>query len=101
MDIERHALDSQIGATDALRYGMALIPHMKVRIAHGLYDLVTPYFASDRIATLMYLSDEVADNLSLEHYRDGHTFYAWTESRRQFALDASTFCDGATVSSRR
>lgn len=91
VDIERHALESQIGATDDLRYGMALNPHMKVRITHGLYDLVTPYFASNRIANLMYLNDAVADNLSLVHYRGGHMFYAWEESRRQFAEDISEF----------
>ncbi len=96
VDIERHALESQIGATDDLRYSMALNPHMKVRITHGLYDLVTPYFASNRIANLMYLNDKVADNLSLVHYRGGHMFYAWAESRSRFTQDVSEFYSGAS-----
>ena len=96
VDIERHALESQIGATDDLRYAMALNPHMKVRISHGLYDLVTPYFASNRIASLMYLNDAVADNLSLVHYQGGHMFYAWAESRSQFSRDISEFYSGSS-----
>lgn len=91
VDLQRHALQSQIGATDDLRYGMSLNPSMKVRISHGIYDLVTPYFASDRIARLMRLSEQSRSNLSLKHYRGGHMFYAWDESRRAFANDMSRF----------
>jgi carboxypeptidase C (cathepsin A) len=95
VDIERHALDSQIGATDDLRYGMVLNPHMKVRITHGHYDLVTPFAASDRIAGLMGLNQDIADNLSLQHYPGGHMFYAWAESRRRFSGDIAEFYRGA------
>lgn len=91
VDIERHALESQIGATDDLRYGMSLNPHMKVRITHGIYDLVTPYFSSNRIASLMRLSPPVHQNLSLKHYRGGHMFYAWEASRKEFSTDMAAF----------
>ena len=39
------------GATDDFRYGMSLNPHMKAFITHGRYDLVTPYYATDRLRT--------------------------------------------------
>jgi carboxypeptidase C (cathepsin A) len=96
VDIERHALESQIGSADDLRYGMALNPYMKVRITHGIYDLVTPYFSTDRIAAHMNLNERVAENLSLVHYPGGHMFYAWEESRRQFASDIAEFYCGAS-----
>lgn len=96
VDIERHALESQIGATDDLRYGMSLNRHMKVRITHGIYDLVTPYFASNRIADLLYLSPELRENLSLVHYPGGHMFYAWSESREKFARDMKEFYTGVS-----
>jgi carboxypeptidase C (cathepsin A) len=34
-------------STDALRRDLALDPALRVVVAHGLYDLVTPYFASE------------------------------------------------------
>ena len=64
---------------------------MKVRITHGVYDLVTPYFASERICRQMKLSEALAGNLSLKHYRGGHMFYAWDESRREFRRDMEAF----------
>jgi carboxypeptidase C (cathepsin A) len=91
VDIERHALQSQIGATDDLRYAMSLAPHMRVRITHGLYDLVTPYFASERLARLIPMQDRSHRNLSLKHYAGGHMFYAWDASRSAFATDMREF----------
>lgn len=95
VDMERHALESQIGATDDLRYAMSLNPHMKVRITHGIYDLVTPYFSSNRIARLMRLSERSRQNLSLKHYPGGHMFYAWQNSREAFSHDMAEFYQGA------
>lgn len=100
VDIERHALESQIGAADDLRYGMSLNTSMKVRISHGIYDLVTPYFASNRIANLMALGEELRGNLSLLHYNGGHMFYAWDDSRAAFTRDVAGFYESATPSPR-
>ncbi|MFP4114053.1 MAG: S10 family peptidase [Spirochaetota bacterium] len=96
VDLERHALESQIGATDDLRYAMSLNPHMRVRITHGVYDLVTPYFSSNRIARLMRLPERSRANLSLVHYPGGHMFYAWEASRTAFARDMREFYRAAT-----
>jgi carboxypeptidase C (cathepsin A) len=96
VDMERHALDSQIGASDDLRYGMSLNTSMKVRISHGIYDLVTPYFASNRITNLMSLDEELRKNLSVLHYRGGHMFYAWDDSRTRFSRDIAAFYAEAT-----
>jgi carboxypeptidase C (cathepsin A) len=84
LDIEQHALESNVGATDDLRYGMSLNPHLQVFITHGRYDLVTPYYTTDRIRNLMRLDPDVAARLTVEHYGGGHMFYAWEESRIAF-----------------
>ena len=84
IDLERHALASQIGATDDLRYGMVLNPFMKVFVTHGIYDMVTPYFAANRIIANMKLDPSIAANLQLRHFKGGHMFYVWDESRRAF-----------------
>jgi carboxypeptidase C (cathepsin A) len=79
------------GATDDFRYGMALNPHMKAFITHGQYDLVTPYYASDRLRNLMRLDPQMAGRLTVQHYGGGHMFYAWEESRHAFASAIATF----------
>lgn len=77
-----------VGAMDDLRYGMSLNQHMKVFISHGYFDLVTPYFSSQRLIHLMKLAPEQKRNLTTRNYRGGHMFYTWDESRRQFRNDS-------------
>ena len=81
IDGPRHALQGQVGATDDFRYGMSLNPHMKAFFSHGLYDLITPYFATDRLLNLMRLDPEVAERITSVNFSGGHMFYAWEQSR--------------------
>lgn len=94
VDTRNHALESQVGATDDLRYGMSLNPDMKVYITHGIFDLVTPYFAAERITRLMKLTEEQKKQLTLKHYTGGHMFYVRSESRRAFFRDMQQFYKG-------
>ena len=90
-DAEHHAFAAPPGATDDFRYGMALNPHMKAFITHGQYDLVTPYYASDRLRNLMRLDPQMAKRLSVQHFGGGHMFYAWETSRHAFTDAISAF----------
>jgi carboxypeptidase C (cathepsin A) len=90
-DAPEHFFTPPVGATDDFRYGMALNPHMKAFITHGRYDLVTPYYASDRLRNLMRLDSEMASRLTVRHFGGGHMFYAWEESRRAFTAAIATF----------
>lgn len=69
---------------DALRYGMALDPHMHVVICHGHYDLVTPYSSADRLVRSMKLDPSQLERLHIEHYPGGHMFYTHAASRKAF-----------------
>ncbi|NKB66365.1 MAG: peptidase S10 [Candidatus Latescibacteria bacterium] len=80
-----------VGAMDDLRYGMVLNPYMQVAISHGYYDLITPYFSTERLVGLMKLDDSQRDNLTVQHYQGGHMFYTWAESRRAFAQGMRRF----------
>ena len=91
MDGELHPLAPPPGATDDLRYGMSLNPHMKAFVTHGRYDLVTPYFASDRLRNLMRLDPQMADRLIVRHFGGGHMFYSWEESRRELSQAIAGF----------
>jgi len=88
IDTQQHAFDKPAGATDDLRYAMALNPHMRVMIVHGHYDLVTPYFTSKRIVDHMKLTDAQRALLRFETYEGGHMFYTWEASRIAFTRAA-------------
>jgi len=90
-DADAHFFKPPPGATDDFRYGMALNPHMKAFITHGRYDLVTPYFASDRLRNLMRLDPATAGRLTVRHFGGGHMFYAWEESRHAFGAAIAAF----------
>jgi carboxypeptidase C (cathepsin A) len=94
-DYQHHAFAPPPGATDDFRYGMALNPHLKAFVTHGRYDLVTPYFASDRLRNLMRLDPEMVDRLTVRHFGGGHMFYAWETSRREFTEAIADFVAGA------
>jgi carboxypeptidase C (cathepsin A) len=84
------------GATDDFRYGMALNPHLKAFVTHGRFDLVTPYYASDRLRNLMRLDPAMAGRITVRHFGGGHMFYAWAESRRAFTEAIASFVADAT-----
>jgi carboxypeptidase C (cathepsin A) len=90
-DAPEHFFTPPVGATDDFRYGMALNPYLKAFICHGRYDLVTPYHSSDRLRNLMRLDPDTASRLTVRHFRGGHMFYAWEESRREFAAAIAAF----------
>jgi carboxypeptidase C (cathepsin A) len=94
-DDKRHFLLPPVGATDDFRYGMSLNPHLRAFITHGRFDLVTPYFASDRLQSLMRLDGATGERVAVRHFGGGHMFYAWDESRRAFAAAIAAFVAGA------
>ncbi len=83
-DDSKHAFDGPAGSVDDLRYAMSLNPEMKVLIVHGYYDMITPYFSSERLVEQMKLLPESRRNLTLKYFSGGHMFYTWEESRIAF-----------------
>ena len=97
-DAPEHFFKPPVGATDDFRYGMSLNPHMKAFITHGRYDLVTPFYATDRLRNLMRLDSDMAGRLTVRHFDGGHMFYAWEDSRRDFAAAIAAFVADAVAS---
>jgi carboxypeptidase C (cathepsin A) len=90
-DAPEHFFTPPVGATDDFRYGMTLNPYLKAFISHGRFDLVTPYYSSDRLRNLMRLDPDMASRLTVRHFPGGHMFYAWEESRRDFTAAIAAF----------
>jgi carboxypeptidase C (cathepsin A) len=80
-DEQGHAFEGPAGATDDLRFAMSMNPDMKVLIAHGYYDMVTPYFSSERLVEQMKLLPQQREKLFIRHFGGGHMFYTWETSR--------------------
>lgn len=95
-DLKGELKQGFIGSVDELRVGMTLNPHMQVYITHGFFDLVTPYFASNHLADLMKLNPEIRPNLTLKHFKGGHMFYTWDQSRQEWFADMQRFYQSAS-----
>ena len=69
-------------------------PHLRVLIAHGLFDLVTPYFSTERMLRLMPPMTGSAP-IALKVYPGGHMFYFDAASRAALHTDAKAVFDPA------
>jgi carboxypeptidase C (cathepsin A) len=69
-----------------LKDALALDPKLKVMVAHGASDLVTPYFENKLILAQLPAFGG-GDRLALRVYGGGHMFYTREASRRAFQSD--------------
>jgi carboxypeptidase C (cathepsin A) len=74
-------------ALGALRGVLALDGNLRVLVAHGFTDLVTPYFASKLLIDQMPAFG--GGRLDLAVYPGGHMFYSRPDSRAAFHKDAA------------
>lgn len=77
-----------VSAASQLREALAAIPGLKVSVAHGMTDLVTPYYTS------RYLLDHLppklaAGRVALHLYAGGHMMYLRPASRAGLHTDAA------------
>jgi carboxypeptidase C (cathepsin A) len=70
-----------------MRTALALDPHLHVLIAHGLFDLVTPYFATKLLLDQIPQAG-LGERVRLVTYPGGHMFYTQDASRAEFREDA-------------
>jgi carboxypeptidase C (cathepsin A) len=66
-----------------LRQALALDPKLKLLVAHGLFDLATPYFGSKMLLDRLP-AYATADRVRLVVYPGGHMFYSRDASRVAF-----------------
>lgn len=80
-----------VGVAQNLKHSMSINKDLKTFIAHGVFDLVTPYFGSVVVTKQMSLDPSIAPNLTLKVYEGGHMFYTHTVSRDIFYEDGRQF----------
>ena len=75
-------------ALDELRSVLALDGRLRIIVAHGLTDLVTPYFANELL--LRQVPNYGGETrLALKAYPGGHMFYTRDASRSSFRADVA------------
>jgi carboxypeptidase C (cathepsin A) len=97
-DEAAHYVEHTHDAVDDFRFGLAMNPHVRAFITHGRYDLITPYYATDRLRNLMRLDPGVAERLTVRHFDGGHMFYSWKASREAFTAAIREFMAEAVPS---
>ncbi len=70
-----------------MREALALDPHLRVIVAHGFTDLVTPYFGSALVLDQLPAHGDV-QRVKAVVYPGGHMFYTRDASRKAFREDA-------------
>jgi carboxypeptidase C (cathepsin A) len=83
------------GAGHRLRRALALNPRLKVLIAHGYFDLATPYFASKYVVERLELDAATSPNLRLNVYAGGHMIYSLARAREQLYSDAKALYEAS------
>jgi carboxypeptidase C (cathepsin A) len=78
-----HPLES----VSQLREILALDPKLKVLVAHGLFDLATPYFGSKILLDQLPPSYASPERVKFVVYPGGHMFYSRDASRSAFRTD--------------
>jgi carboxypeptidase C (cathepsin A) len=77
---------SPVESTTDLRQILALDPKLKLLVAHGLFDLATPYFGS-KIQLDQLPSFASPERVKLAVYPGGHMFYSRDASRKALRGD--------------
>ncbi len=80
-----------VEAATALKQAMSLNPDMQTLILHGVFDLVTPYYASEMVIKQMALDSRLQNNIQLKIYHGGHMPYLHQGTREAIFKDALAF----------
>jgi carboxypeptidase C (cathepsin A) len=68
-------------------------PHLKVQAENGLFDLATPFFATEYTMDHLELPQNLRSNISLEYYDAGHMMYLRDESLAKLKQNIGAFLD--------
>jgi carboxypeptidase C (cathepsin A) len=71
-------------------------PHLQVEVENGLYDLATPFMATEYTMEHLGLPDKLQKNIRLQYYDAGHMMYLRDEDLVKLKANIAGFIDGAS-----
>lgn len=90
----RSGLRGQQGFVEAashLKHAMSTNSDLRTMIMHGVFDLVTPYFASEILIRQMALDPSISKNIQLKVYHGGHMPYLQQDAFNAMFEEAEEF----------
>lgn len=77
--------------SNCLKQAMVRNPYLQVFIASGLFDLATPYFATEYTLSKLHLNKDLMTNFTVKEYEAGHMMYVHEPSLTQLRKDVEGF----------
>jgi len=77
------------GSTAEIARALTSTPRLRLLVAHGEYDLVTPYLASVYLLDQLVTAPEARARMRIAVYPGGHMFYTRSDSLALFRADAA------------
>lgn len=77
--------------SECLRNAMVRNEHMRVLVCSGLYDLATPYLATEYTLNHLHLPEPLQMNIKIEEYEAGHMMYIHEPSLEKLGNDVRKF----------
>jgi len=71
-------------------------PHLQVEVENGLYDLATPFFATEYTMDHLGLSRELQSHIHLKYYEAGHMMYLHQDDLAKLKANVAAFIDSAS-----
>ncbi len=76
-------------ALASLQETLLMLPRARVFVAAGMYDLVTPYFATRWLLDQLAVPEAARERIDLRVYEGGHMMYMRPQVRAALAADAA------------
>jgi len=71
-------------------------PHLKIEVENGIYDLATPFFATEQTMDHLGLAPNLRKNIKLQYYEAGHMMYVHDEDLAKLKANVANFVDNAS-----
>ena len=71
-------------------------PHLKVEVENGLYDMATPFFATEYTMEHLGLPEKLQKNIRQQYYDAGHMMYLREDDLAKLKSNISAFIDSAS-----
>jgi carboxypeptidase C (cathepsin A) len=88
------ATNQALDVAHQLRDALNSLPHLRVLVASGRFDLATPYAAADYTMARLGLQPSVRSRIDTKVYDAGHMMYIHEPSRLQLDADIKAFLQG-------
>jgi carboxypeptidase C (cathepsin A) len=71
-------------------------PHLQIEVENGLYDLATPFFATEYTMEHLGLPEKLQKNIHLQYYDAGHMMYLRDDDLTKLKNNVASFIDASS-----